>query len=388
MRRCRRDLVSHGYTALLPLTRLIHPRFPIAIPATISVIVGALTSLQARMNGELSHDMENSLGAASWSFTSGLIVMSLVFSTRVRSGVTRIPSLIRAGALRWWQILGGILGGFFVAVQAGAVPLVGVAVFTIAVVAGQSSSSLLVDRLGLGPAGIQPITVRRVISAFIAIVAVTLAVGQRMGNGAIPVLPVVMAFIGGLMFSVQAAYNGRVSTSTGVPLSATFLNFVFGWLVLGAALGFGWLVLGNGVGGFLNAPWWAYLGGLIGIAFITISAFTVPLVGVLLFALLSISGQLIGSMTLDIFAPVGGAEVTIGLVLGVLLAFVSVAVAASNRARPWGRSSWAHQLVLVLGPLFWALHGALIERLNRRQLVDSLGDPHFDQGLAGDAQAC
>ncbi len=317
---------------------LIHPRFPIAIPAVVSVIVGALTSLQARMNGELSHDMGNNLGAAAWSFSSGLFVMCLVllFSTRVRSGVSRVPSLIRSGSLRWWQILGGVLGGFFVAVQAGAVPLVGVAVFTIAVVAGQSSTSLVVDRLGLGPAGVQPITVRRVISAGIAIVAVTLAVGQRLGDGSIPVFPVVMAFIAGLTFSVQAAYNGRVSFSTGVPLSATFLNFIFGWVVLGAALGFGWLILGNGVSGFFGAPWWAYLGGFIGIAFITISALTVPLVGVLLFALLSISGQLIGSMALDIFAPVAGSSVTVGLVLGVLLAFVSVAVAASNRARPLG----------------------------------------------------
>lgn len=318
--------------------KLIHPRFPIAIPATISVIVGALTSLQARMNGQLSHDIGNSLGAASWSFTTGLIVMSLVvvFSSRVRAGVARVPALIRSGALRWWQVLGGILGGFFVAVQAGTVPLIGVAVFTIAVVAGQSSTSLLVDRLGLGPAGVQPITVRRVISAAIAIVAVTLAVGQRMGDGSIPILPVILAFIAGLMFSVQAAYNGQVSVATGAPLSATFLNFIFGWIVLGVALGFGWVAFGNGVGGFLDAPWWAYFGGLIGIAFISISAVTVPLVGVLLFALLSISGQLIGSMALDVFAPTPGSEITVGLLVGVLLAFLSVAVAASNRTRPLG----------------------------------------------------
>ncbi|MDP2014420.1 MAG: DMT family transporter [Actinomycetota bacterium] len=318
--------------------QLIHPRFPILIPAVVSVIVGALTSLQARMNGELSQDMGNSLGAAAWSFTSGLLIMCLVllFSSRVRAGVLRVPSLIRSGTLRWWQILGGILGGFFVAVQAGAVPLIGVAVFTIAVVAGQSSTSLVVDRLGMGPAGVQPITVRRVISALIAVVAVWLAVGQRLGDGSIPILPVVMAFIAGLTFSVQAAYNGRVSFSVGVPLAATFLNFVFGWVVLGAALGFGWLALDSGISSFFGAPWWAYLGGFIGIAFITISALTVPLVGVLLFALLSITGQLIGSMALDIFAPVAGAEVTLGLVLGVLLAFVSVAVAASNRTRPLG----------------------------------------------------
>ena len=55
-------------------------------------------------------------------------------------------------------------------------PSLGVAVFTVAVVAGQSSNSLIVDRMGLGPAGKQAITRSRVISAVLAVVAVTVAV--------------------------------------------------------------------------------------------------------------------------------------------------------------------------------------------------------------------
>ena len=80
----------------------------------------------------------------------------------IRAGVVRVPGAVRSGELAWWQVLGGILGGFFVGVQTAAVPVLGVAVFTVAVVAGQSSNSLVVDRVGLGPAGKQAITPRRV----------------------------------------------------------------------------------------------------------------------------------------------------------------------------------------------------------------------------------
>ena len=89
--------------------------------------------------------------------------------------------------------------------------------------------------------------------------------------------------------------------------------------------------MGKGLSGVFVAPWWAYLGGVIGIVFISIAAWSVPIIGVLMFALLSISGQLIGSMTLDAVAPTPGSEVTLSLVLGVLLAFMAVGVTAFNR---------------------------------------------------------
>lgn len=308
-------------------------KVPVAIPMVACVVVGALTAVQSRMNGELSLRMHNGIEAAVYSFGSGFLVLIAItlLSRKVRKGLVAVPRAIRNGQIKWWQILGGTLGGFFVAVQASAVPLIGVAVFTIAIVAGQSTNSLIVDRVGLGPAGKQAITWQRVVGAILAIVAVTLAVQQRMTDGSIPILPVVFAFIAGLLIAVQGAINGRVSMVSGQPLSAAFLNFMFGCLVLGLALGFSVTSMGNELGGLFDAPWWAYLGGLIGIVFISIAAWSVPIVGVLMFALLSISGQLIGSMTLDIVAPTPGSSVTLSLVLGVLLAFVAVGVTALNR---------------------------------------------------------
>ena len=308
---------------------------PRAVPVVASFVAGTLTAVQARINGQLAVELGNGLEAAVWSFGSGLVVLTVlaVSVPSIRTGVARIPRAIRSGELAWWQALGGILGGFFVGVQTAAVPVLGVAVFTVAVVAGQSSNSLIVDRMGLGPAGKQAITRPRVISAILAVVAVTVAVSNRFASGEFAVLPVLLAFIAGVVIAVQQAINGRAARAAQNPISATFYNFLFGTLALGMAFGVVWGVTDATPTTLPPGPWWLYLGGVIGLVFIVIAAWAVPIVGVLLFAVVTIAGQLSGALILDVIAPTAGTDLGINLVLGVLLAFVAVAVAARGRRR-------------------------------------------------------
>lgn len=305
------------------------------VPVAASAVVGGLTALQARINGQLAVELGNGLEAALWSFGSGLVVLAILVATvpAIRAGVARVPRAIRSGELKWWQALGGVLGGTFVGVQTATVPLLGVAVFTVAVVAGQSSSSLMVDRIGLGPAGIQPITARRIASAVLAVTAVTIAVWSRLGAPDFSVIAVIVAFTAGVLISVQQAINGRTSRAAQNPMSATFLNFLLGTMALGLAFGAAWAVTGEGPAPLPSGTWWIYLGGVIGLVFIAIAAWAVPLVGVLMFALLTIAGQLSGALLLDVVAPTSGTQLSWTLVAGVLLAFVAVLVAARGRVR-------------------------------------------------------
>lgn len=298
--------------------------------AASSFVVGALTAIQARINSQLGTTMGNSLEAAVVSFGTGLLALSavLAFSARVRRGLARLPGALRDGSLKWWQVLGGVLGGFFVAVQTAVVPLLGVAIFTVAVVAGQSSNSLVVDRIGLGPAGPRPITPRRLLSAVLAVVAVLVAVSSRVVADNVSVVAVVVAFVGGLAIAFQAAINGRVSTVTGHPMSAAYMNFLFGAIALGAAFGVSSGVGGHSPSALPSGPWWLYLGGLLGLAFIAVAAWVVPKLGVLVFALLAIAGQLFGALLLDIFAPNTGSHVEWTLVAGVAIALVAVSISA------------------------------------------------------------
>ena len=302
------------------------------IPAgAAAVAVGAMVSYQSRANGELAVAVGSGIQAAVVSFGSGWLILVgvLVIVPRYREGVRRVAGAVRRRELPWWQVLGGALGGFFVAVQSVTVPLVGVAVFTVAVVAGQTSSSLAVDRAGLGPAGRQPVTGARILSAAITVAAVAVAVSGRLGRLSLgETWPILLALFAGSLIAVQQAVNGRVGAVAGRAVPAAFVNFTLGVAVLGAALGLAWALTGTAPGPLPAGPWWIYTGGAIGVVFIATAAWAVQRLGVLLLALLSISGQLLGALVIDLIAPTEGTTVHPTLVVGVLLAWVAVAVGA------------------------------------------------------------
>ena len=304
------------------------------LPPLAAFAVGVLSALQSRVNGELSVTLGNSLQAAFTSFTVGfLIVIILTIAIRsIRTGLRRIPGALRDGSLKWWHLLTGFMGGLFVAVQSQTVPLVGVAVFTVAMVAGQSTNSLIVDRAGLGPAGKQAITARRVVSAVLAVLAVTVAVWNRAGSANFSTIAIIVIFFAGAVVAVQQAFSGRVARAAGSPLSATFLTFAVGSTALGVAFALAWAFTGSDGTAMPSGPWWLYAGGLLGVFFIAITSWTVPILGVLVFALLAIAGQLSGALALDLFAPTKGTVVGWNLVVGVTLAFIAVSISVVGRS--------------------------------------------------------
>ncbi len=315
-----------------PPVRTRRPGRLAALSGAAAFGVGALTALQSRINGELSYVTGNGIEAAVVSFGSGWLILTVMLLAwrPMREGLRQVMASVRDGRLKWWQVLGGLLGAFFVAVQSTTVPVIGVAVFTVAVVAGQSANSLVVDRIGLGPAGRQDITVARVLSAVLAVLAVGVAVSDRWsGPGNSSLLAVAAALVAGLAIAVQQAINGRVGRAAGNAFTATWINFGFGCLLLGSAFGLAWAFTSYDPGPLPSQPLWLYLGGAIGVLFIATAAWVVQVLGVLLFALLSIAGQLTGALVIDIVLPTPGSTFHPVLVLGVLLAGLAVAVGAA-----------------------------------------------------------
>ena len=116
--------------------------------------IGGVIAVQSRINGELGHRIHDGIFAAVISFTVGLLLLVIVIACRRESRehlTGDLPQAYRSGRLVWWQFLGGLGGASVVASQTLTVPLLGVALFTVALVAGMTGSSLLVDRIGLAP---------------------------------------------------------------------------------------------------------------------------------------------------------------------------------------------------------------------------------------------
>jgi bacterial/archaeal transporter family-2 protein len=300
--------------------------------AGLAAVAGLGVAMQSRINGELGARLHDGIAAATISFGTGLVLLSALLTVvpAGRRGLSRVVAAVRAGGdaggLRWWQCVGGACGAFLVIGQGTTVTALGVAVFTVATVAGQSVSSLAVDRLGAGPAGPQPLTTGRVLGAALAIVAVVIAVAGRLGTASALGLAAIPA-LAGAGSAWQQAVNGRVRATAGTALTATFINFAVGTSVLVVALGVDLAVRGLPAGTLPGEPW-LYLGGPFGMIFIGISAAVVRRTGVLLLGLAMISGQLVGALLLDEIAPEPGGRPAANIFVGIGLTLVAIAVAA------------------------------------------------------------
>ena len=308
------------------------PRLPAWAALGGAVLVGVLTAAQARINGQLGTRLDNGLVAAVISFGSGLVLL-IVLSAALpsgRRGAARLVSGVRESTIPWWMLAGGAAGALTVATQGLAVGIIGVSLFTVGVVAGQTVCGLVLDRVGYGPAGVVAVTVPRLVGGALALLAVGLSlVGDGIGD--VPLWMVVLPFAAGVGIAWQQATNGRLRQRVGTPLTATLVNFIGGTVILTVAA----LVNVCVVGWPATAPTeaWLYAGGPIGVLYIFLSAALVPYTGVLLFGLAVVVGQLVTSVALDAVWPALGSPGLVQEAAMVAVALLSVVVAAA----PWRR---------------------------------------------------
>lgn len=136
---------------------------------------------------------------------------------------------------------------------------------------------------------------------------------------------VAYAIIAGLLVGLSRQLNGRLALSTS-PLIASFWNHIVGFVFL-SALG---LILGNLIlPGAAQAPWWIYLGGPLGVIFVTAGSWLIPRIGAVNSALLVIGGQMVSGVIFDL---VRGAPMTVwASALGVALILAGVALTQRSR---------------------------------------------------------
>ncbi len=310
----------------------------LALPAMVGV--GALVAVQSEINGRLAGELGSGARAGATaalvSFGLGLVLLGLVVALvpGPRAGVRRIVVAARSGRLHPSHLLGGVGGASLVASQGLAVGAIGVALFTVAMVAGQTVSGLLVDRAGIGPSGPHPISGGRVVGGSLTMLAVVLGVLERLGGSdAISVGVLALALLpllAGASTAWQQAVNGQVAAHGG-PIAAAFNNFVVGLVAL-LVFFVVVTVLGAGTVDALPTTWWLYLGGPVGVLFISLSARLVTIHGVLVLGLCTVAGLVVGSLLIDALGP----ESHLGVltVLGAVLALVGVSIGAvaSRRA--------------------------------------------------------
>ncbi|MFJ4849622.1 MULTISPECIES: LysE family transporter [unclassified Streptomyces] len=337
---CRARLTDKGQRTTPPPAALRPADSPAGIrPVHLlaALAVGMLLPAQGRITGALGVRLKDGPQAALLASIAGLLLVAVIAlaAPSTRRCVARIPDAVRRrAAFPRWALLAGVPAAYFIFTQGVVAGVTGIALFTIAFVAGQTLGGIGVDLWGIGPAGRRHITWPRATGSVVIVAAVVLSVAPGgTGTGSTgTMLLLLLPFTAGLANGVQTVMNGLQTAHYGNFVPATLINFIVGVLVLAIPV----TVRSIADGGWSTPPAdpWLYLGGPLGVLIVGQSAYLAKHLGVLLTSLGLIAGQLLGALAIDLIWP---ASLTSGFpwqeLVGTLLGVTGVALASLDRHR-------------------------------------------------------
>jgi transporter family-2 protein len=273
------------------------------VAVLLAVVVGAIIPIQTGVNTRLARHIGVTLLASLVSFGVGTVGLGIVLL------VTRTPLPLRATAESqpWWIWVGGLCGLIFLTMNMVLLPRIGASATVILPLFGQVVGGLVIDLVGAFGTTPRPVTVGRIAGVLlVALGAVLVNLRHRSAPaGSGPTWKTALLWAAGIgagvLGAVQATVNGRLGTVMGSPLAAALVSF---------AVGFAGLVIINllarnrpQLSG--RAPWWSFLGGLIGAGFVFSIAYVTPILGTSLAISATLLGQVSAGLALDHFGAFG-----------------------------------------------------------------------------------
>jgi transporter family-2 protein len=116
-----------------------------------------------------------------------------------------------------------------------------------------------------------------------------------------------LALFIGAVIPVQAGVNARLDKSAHSPVWAAALTTVVALLTMGLVVA----LLGRdgpSLAGLRAAPWWAWVGGAMGSAYVVAALYLAPRLGAASLSAFLVCGQLAAAVALDHFGAVGYEE--------------------------------------------------------------------------------
>ncbi|MCW3805179.1 DMT family transporter [Plebeiibacterium marinum] len=129
----------------------------------------------------------------------------------------------------------------------------------------------------------------------------------------------IVLFIGCLL-AIQGSINTQLTTFLKHPLQGAFVNFFVGTIAL-IGLNFLFKTQIPDWGHLKTAPWYLFIGGMMGAIFVSSVIFFIPKIGVTTVLAASIAGQLIAASIIDHYGFFGISihQISAGRIFGILL---------------------------------------------------------------------
>ena len=134
-----------------------------------------------------------------------------------------------------------------------------------------------------------------------------------------------LIFLAGVAIPLEAAMNARLKEAVGSPALSALISFLIGTAATLLLLATGWLGRGQ-LTQIGSIPWWAWLGGLLGVFIVVLSLSGLPKVGAAVLIAVTVFGQVLMSLAMDNFGWLGTPKTPINAwrIAGAVLLFVGV----------------------------------------------------------------
>ncbi|ODP33405.1 DMT family transporter [Pandoraea sp. ISTKB] len=149
-------------------------------------------------------------------------------------------------------------------------------------------------------------------------------------------LPLVVAMLAGAVVPFQAGSNAALGRTLGHPLWATVASLLVSLIVVLPVL-IGMRAGLPNLAAAARGPWWLWIGGIAGVAYITAALVLTPRLGAANFIVCVVAGQVVASLLIDHFGLMGLPTKPVNLVriAGVVLIVAGMIVVQwGTRAAP------------------------------------------------------
>ena len=229
-----------------------------------------------------------------------LVIVALITST------TLIPSKQAFHDAPWWSWFIGVIPLITITIAIHLFKEIGQLQAMVRPMFSQLIFSLCIDHFGWFGARVMPLDWQRAIGAALLIVGVTLVViiprlnNTKTDNGSLlQVLWQLAAVLSGCLSAVVGAILASLGQVIGSAIQATTVLFAIATVVMIVFCCCNASVIKIRKAFTTDAPWWMWMGGILGAVIVFGNAWLIPIVGVSVFMMTLLIGQLLLSLLME-----------------------------------------------------------------------------------------
>ena len=301
-----------------------------ALFVPLAFVAGALLAVQVGANTRLSKGAGGPFAATTLQLGVGAVALIALAALLGTLGTIRLLPEVT-----WWHAIGGLASSFYVCSTIVLFARLGAVVSVGLFIAGQMLASLFLDGFGLLGVGQESVGISGALGTLAVVVGAAVIVRAQAGKGVEDATNrpgwILLALFAGAILPVQGAVNALLRADIGAPITVAAISFVVA--TAGMALVQLFVVITGRaprptLRPLAGVPWWGWLGGLCGAAYVTTVFTAIMAIGAAAVVGLTVAGQQVASVFFDRWGlmrmptrPVTGARL-----LGVVLLFAGVAL--------------------------------------------------------------